>query len=317
MQAPEPQMEHQWLKQLMGDWTYEHECVMGPDQPPMKCAGTAKTTALGELWILLEMTGPAPDGSETRSLIQLGYDPKQTKFVGSFIASVMTRLWPYAGTLDESKKVLTLDSEGPSFTDENTLIPYQDIIEVVDDKQFILRSRMQTPDGQWVDFMQGTFQRASSSAAANCDPEPTVTPHLICADGIAAIDFYKRAFNATEELRLLGPGGKLMHGCVRIGCGAVMLAEENPDWGCVGPKALKGTPVTLHLKVPDVDAAIAQAVAAGAVVAMPAADMFWGDRYGQVIDPFGHKWSLATTKQKLTPAEMQAAMERAFSFGGK
>ena len=82
-----------------------------------------------------------------------------------------------------------------------------------------------------------------------------------------------------------------------------------------GPIALKGSPVVIHLKVPDVDATIAQAVAAGATLTMPAADMFWGDRYGQVRDPFGHRWSIATPKQKLTPAEMQTAMEKAFGTG--
>ena len=95
-----------------------------------------------------------------------------------------------------------------------------------------------------------------------------------------------------------------------------MLAEEMPDWGSLGPNALKGSPVVIHLIVPDVDATIAQAIAAGATLVMPAADMFWGDRYGQIKDPFGHRWSIATPKQSLTPAQMQAAMEKAFGSGG-
>jgi len=107
---------------------------------------------------------------------------------------------------------------------------------------------------------------------------PSITPHLVCADALKAIDFYKQAFGAVEELKLVGPTGKLVHAALKIGSSMLMLAEENPDWGSLGPRSLKGTPVTIHLMVPDVDATITQAVAAGAIIAMPAADMFWGDR---------------------------------------
>lgn len=146
-------------------------------------------------------------------------------------------------------------------------------------------------------------------------PTTSITPHLVCADALKAIEFYKQAFSAVEEVKLLGPTGKLVHAGLSIGGACFMLAEEIPDWGSLGPIALKGSPVVIHLKVPDVDATIAQAVAAGATLTMPAADMFWGDRYGQVKDPFGHRWSIATPKQKLTPAEMQSAMEKAFGAG--
>ena len=91
-----------------------------------------------------------------------------------------------------------------------------------------------------------------------------------------------------------GPNGKLMHGAVRIGDSVLMLTDEMPEWGSLGPLALKGSPVVLHLYVPDADAAFAQAVAAGCTVTLPIADMFWGDRYGQVVDPYGHRWSIAT-----------------------
>lgn len=139
----------------------------------------------------------------------------------------------------------------------------------------------------------------------------SLTPHLVCAGAAAAIDFYVRAFGAIEEGRLPGPDGKLMHAMVRIGDSPLMLVDEMPEWGALGPKALKGSPVTLHLYVKDVDATVAQAVAAGARVTMPVADMFWGDRYGQVEDPFGHHWSVATHIRDLTPAEIAAAMEGA------
>ena len=138
----------------------------------------------------------------------------------------------------------------------------------------------------------------------------TVTPHLICGGAADAIEFYKKAFNAVETVRLPGPDGKLMHGAVRIGDSTLMLAEESQNCGSLGPKTLKGSPVTIHLYVDNVDATVAQAVAAGAKVTMPVSDMFWGDRYGQLEDPFGHHWSVATHKRDVTPEEMQEAMRK-------
>jgi len=137
----------------------------------------------------------------------------------------------------------------------------------------------------------------------------TLTPHLVCAGAADAIEFYKKAFNAVELSRLPGPPGKLAHGAVRIGDSVLMLVDEFPEMSTLGPKSLKGTPVTMHLYVENADAAVAQAVAAGATVVMPLADMFWGDRYGQVEDPFGHRWSVATHMRDLSPEEIQAAMK--------
>ncbi len=138
----------------------------------------------------------------------------------------------------------------------------------------------------------------------------SLTPHLVCAGAAEAIDFYKRAFNAIEEGRMPGPDGKLMHAAVKIGDSTLMLVDENPQWGLLGPKALKGSPVAIHLYVPDVDATVAQAVAAGAKVTMPVADMFWGDRYGQLEDPFGHRWSVATHTRELTSEEIREGMAK-------
>jgi uncharacterized glyoxalase superfamily protein PhnB len=101
-----------------------------------------------------------------------------------------------------------------------------------------------------------------------------------------------------------------MHAGIRIGDSYIMLADDFPEYGGLGPKALKGSPVTLHLYVPDVDATFKQAVDAGASVRMPVADMFWGDRYGQVTDPFGHHWSIATHVKDVTPEEMAEAMKQ-------
>ena len=135
----------------------------------------------------------------------------------------------------------------------------------------------------------------------------TVTPHLVCADAAKAIAFYQQAFNATEMMRIPGPGGKLIHACVRIGDSLVMLVDENPQWGCLGPLALKGSPITIHLQVGDVDAVFDQAVRAGAKITMPVADMFWGDRYGRVEDPFGHHWAIATHIRDVSPEEIRQA----------
>lgn len=142
----------------------------------------------------------------------------------------------------------------------------------------------------------------------------TVTPHLVVDDAAAAIEWYGKAFGARERLRMTVPGGsKIIHAEVEIGDSRVMLVDAFPEWGSMSPKSLNGTPVTIHLSVPDVDKVFATAIAAGGTVAMPLADMFWGDRYGQITDPFGHKWSMATHIADLSPAEMKAALEKAFS----
>lgn len=137
----------------------------------------------------------------------------------------------------------------------------------------------------------------------------TVTPHLICAGAAAAIDFYKQAFNATEISRLPGPDGRLMHASIRIGDSIVMLVDEMPERGALGPKSLDGSPVTIHLYVDDADAFVERAVRARAKSTMPVTEMFWGDRYGQIEDPFGHRWSVATHVRDVAPADMQKAME--------
>lgn len=142
------------------------------------------------------------------------------------------------------------------------------------------------------------------------DGMTAVTPHLVCAGAADAIEFYQRAFNAVEEGRMPGPDGKLMHASVRIGGAAVMLVDEMPERGVLGPKSLKGSPVTIHLYVKDADATVDQAVKAGAKVIMPLSDMFWGDRYGMIVDPFGHQWSIGTHQRDVSPKEMQQAMQQ-------
>ncbi|MBI4470886.1 MAG: VOC family protein [Acidobacteria bacterium] len=145
----------------------------------------------------------------------------------------------------------------------------------------------------------------SSKVKAIPEGHHTLTPHIVVRGGMDAIEFYKRAFGAKELMVMPGPEGKVMHAEIQIGDSVLYLADEFPEMGgCLSPQAIGGTPVVLHLYVEDVDARFNQAVAAGAAVRMPLSDMFWGDRYGQVTDPFGHIWSLASHKEDLTPEEI-------------
>jgi PhnB protein len=157
------------------------------------------------------------------------------------------------------------------------------------------------------------------------DPIPAghahLIPHLVCSPCAEAIEFYKRAFGAREVRRLMSPDGrKVMHAAMLIGDSFFFLADDFPEF-CGGrsrsPRALGATPVTIHRYVQDCDAAMKQAIEAGAKVVMPASDTFWGDRYGVIDDPFGHQWSLATHLRDMTPQEMQKAMLEAFGAGPK
>ncbi|MFQ5570249.1 MAG: VOC family protein [Rhodothermales bacterium] len=143
----------------------------------------------------------------------------------------------------------------------------------------------------------------------------TLTSHLVCEGAAAAVTFYKNAFGAVELTRQEGPGGTLLHATLRIGDSPIMLSDAFPDWGVLGPKALGGSPVTIHLYVEDVDAVVAQAVEAGATVTMAVEDTFWGDRYGKLTDPFGHSWSVATHIRDVTMEEMERAAQEMFAEG--
>ena len=142
---------------------------------------------------------------------------------------------------------------------------------------------------------------------------PTVTPHLVCRNAADAIEFYKKAFGAIELVRMPVPdgSGKLMHAMIQFGDTKIMLVDEFPDYGSFGPQDLPASPVTLHCYVEDVDAAYQRAVDAGATAKMPPADMFWGDRYGVLRDPFGHSWSLATHIRDVPPEEAIEASKTA------
>jgi PhnB protein len=134
----------------------------------------------------------------------------------------------------------------------------------------------------------------------------SVTPYLIVGGAAKAIDFYQRAFGATELFRMPSPDGqKLMHAEIKLGDSHVMLADEHPEWGALGPESLGGTPITMLLYVEDVDSVFPQALAAGATVVRPLADQFYGDRSGTVRDPFGHQWTIATPKEDVSPEEFK------------
>jgi PhnB protein len=136
------------------------------------------------------------------------------------------------------------------------------------------------------------------------DGYPTVTPYLAVDGASAAIDFYKDMLGASERMRLDGPDGRVGHAELQVGGSVIMLADENPDSGFLGPKKVGGTPVMIHVYVDDVDAAVERAVSGGATVARPIEDHFYGDRSGRLVDPFGHTWDLATHVEDVPAEEM-------------
>lgn len=142
----------------------------------------------------------------------------------------------------------------------------------------------------------------------------TVTPALSVRGAAEAIAFYKKAFGAQELMRMPSPDGKgIMHAEIKIGDSIVFLGDEFPNMGCRSPQSLGGSTAALHIYVQDVDAAFQRAVEAGAQARMPVTDMFWGDRYGRVADPFGHEWGLATHKEDLKPEEIAKRAQAFFA----
>ncbi len=141
----------------------------------------------------------------------------------------------------------------------------------------------------------------------------TISPNLVVSDANGAIDFYRKAFGAKELFRMNSPDGKVVHAELKIGDSMLMLSDEMPGGKCRAPKSLGGSPVNIFLYVEDVDRVFKQAVEAGARVEMPVADMFWGDRWGSLTDPFGHSWSLATHKEDLTEDELRRRAQEAMA----
>lgn len=155
-----PQSEHAWLDTLVGEWDVETECQMGPDQPADKTQGRMRCRSLGGLWLIAESEGEMPESGAWSSVLTLGYDPEKQCYLGTFVASMMTHLWQYAGAFDESGKKLILDTEGPQFEKEG-LGRYQDIVEIIDDDHWILSSQIQGEDGKWQVFMTSHHRRTA------------------------------------------------------------------------------------------------------------------------------------------------------------
>lgn len=145
------------------------------------------------------------------------------------------------------------------------------------------------------------------------DGHRTVTPYLAIKNAARALTFYQQAFGATETYRLTMPDGRIGHAEIRLGDSLVMLSDEFPEYGGRAPDTLGGSPVSLHLYVDDVDAFVKRALAAGATERKPVTDQFYGDRSGQLEDPFGHLWWVATHKENVGPEEMQKRVQAMFA----
>ncbi len=152
-----PNADHHWLQKLVGEWTYESECSMGPDQSPMKMTGKDSVRAIGPFWVQCEGTATMPDGTPGTTQMTLGFDPNKKRYVGSFIGSMMTFFWLYDGGREGD--VLTLDAEGPNMAVPGTMAKYQDIIEFKSDDHRVLYAQTLGEDGKWVRFMTAHYRR--------------------------------------------------------------------------------------------------------------------------------------------------------------
>jgi hypothetical protein len=156
---PEPKPEHRWLQRMVGEWRAEAECPGGPGQPAAKMEGTESVRSIGGLWVVAEGSGEMPGGGPSTTILTLGYDPQKSRFVGTFIGSMMDMLWTYEGSLDAAGRVLTLDTEGPDFGNPGQRAKYKDIIEFRSDDHRVMTSRMLGEDGEWREVMTAEYRR--------------------------------------------------------------------------------------------------------------------------------------------------------------
>lgn len=154
----EPQKEHQWLHQLVGEWTYESDAKMGPDHPSEKSTGIEIVRTIGNFWVQCEAQGEMCGGPGTK-MMTLGYDAQKQKFVGTWIGSMMAYLWQYDGELDDTRKVLTLNSKGPSMAGDGTIAQYKDVIELKSDDHRVMTSHALGDNGQWSQIMTTLYHR--------------------------------------------------------------------------------------------------------------------------------------------------------------
>ena len=155
----EPQEEHAWLQKLVGDWTFESECMMGPGKPPERFKGIENVRMFGGFWMVAEGEGEMPGGGTGKMVMTLGYDPLKKRYVGNWVGTMMSFMFVYDGTMDEAGKVLTLDAEGPSFSGNGKMAKYQDVIEIKSSDHRTLTSRVLAEDGTWNQFMTAHYRR--------------------------------------------------------------------------------------------------------------------------------------------------------------
>lgn len=156
----EPQKEHEWLRQLVGDWVFETAAPAEPGKPAETLTGSEVVRFMGDIWLVAEGQGEMPGGGEGQSLMTLGYDPQRQRFVGTWIGSMMHHLWVYEGELDDAGKVLTLESTGPDMEVPGRTRRYRDVIELEDADNRLLIGRMLDDDGQWQEIMRARYRRA-------------------------------------------------------------------------------------------------------------------------------------------------------------
>jgi hypothetical protein len=155
----EPQKEHQWLQNLVGEWTCEGEAVMKPGEAPAKWKATESVRALGGLWIVAEAEGEMPGGGTATTMMTLGYDLQKKRYVGTFVGSMMTNVWVYEGALEAGGTILPLDTEGPDMSAQGKTTKYRDVIELKSNDHRVLKSQMLAQDGAWHEFMTATYRR--------------------------------------------------------------------------------------------------------------------------------------------------------------
>jgi hypothetical protein len=156
---PKPTKEHEWLQQLVGEWTWESDTSPEPGKPEEKHRGSESVRSLDGIWVIADGKSEMPDGATSATVMTLGYDPRIERYVGTFVAAMMTEMWVYEGTLDASKNELVLDTEGPSFSDTNKRAKYKDTIRVEDADHRVLSSVYQDENGKWNQFMLSRYTR--------------------------------------------------------------------------------------------------------------------------------------------------------------
>ena len=158
---PGPEKEHDWLKQLVGEWEMESEMISGPGQPGQKTKGTESVRAIGGLWVIAEIKGDTPMGVPVAAVLTLGFDPKKKKYVGTWIDSHLNHLWLYEGTIDPTGRILTLETEGPDMKDMTKQARYRDAIEIKSKDHKVLTSSILGDDGKWLTFNTTNYRRKS------------------------------------------------------------------------------------------------------------------------------------------------------------